>query len=292
MSANLAVPWERLGHAPSPSTPRLALLRGGVLPRRTSCVVVWPQRGRLQGLARARVRTGPRVWELAALHVDDPTGAAAVGLLDLLAQAVGQDGGLRLFLRLPSDSPFLDAASRAGFVVSHGETLLARGAVPPQPCAGSTGTPAPNATVRHRRASDELPLFHLYCGATPARVRALLGMTREEWHDAQEGHGPGLQEWVLERQGKVRGWVRARRGRVWAAQGLAHPEAGGEAPLLLDVALAHYGGPWRWLVPDYQTALASALRGRGFQEAERYYLLVREVAVPVPITAVAPAVEA
>ncbi len=288
LSNNLASPRGRSRWHATKNTAGLALLREGVLASPSSCIAAWPEHGRVQGLTYASPLSGPLAWELGGLHIDDSVGPSVAAVLELVAGAVAQKGGRRLFLRVPAASPLVDSARRAGFFPAYQESLFVRREVSPAPVAGSGAQPI---NVRAYTSDDEANLFHLYCAAVPAPVRALIGMTRDEWlHAHPRSFG---REWVLEQDGKLDAHFRqALRRGVLEGEMILHPDTGHLVEPVLDCALAEHRTAWQWLTPEYQPLLPGALAARGFQESAHFAILVRTLAATVPVPRATPAVEA
>ena len=114
----------------------------------------------------------------------------------------------------------------------------------------------------------------------------------QEWKESQEQLGGQKEEWVLERQGNVKGWLRFGR---WGAAGyldlVLHPEVAREVDALLDFALSHCSGMKHvyTLVPHYNELLQRALMERDILALEEVAAVMRPIAVRVKERGLIPA---
>ncbi|MBF8266685.1 MAG: hypothetical protein HW388_193 [Dehalococcoidia bacterium] len=279
--------WEKVGarsgSALSPST----VARGLVLRRATERYSVWVEGARLRALASVRARSGPRAWEVRCLHLSLEAEEEGVDLLEGLCVAAGQQGGERVFLRLPTSSPVVKMVMRAGFLPYAQETLYRRENPP------STSS-SPTELLRPYISSDEHDLFRLYNACVPANVKTAYALTFEEWRDAREPLGRWERQWVYEAQGHLRGWVRVASGKqpAYRIELMVHP---GEEPRVWE-QLVVWGlqqrrpqGPSLALVPSHQPILVSVLGEKGFAPAGEYRLMVKSIVVRVKESTLAPA---
>jgi hypothetical protein len=251
----------------------------------------------LGGLVSARTRAGRRVWEIDHFYlpagdlsapangdgISEVQEKATLELLEQLIQLAGCRSAERIFFRLPSNNPAICLAQRTGFF-PYFEEILMEG-------AGRTNTEN-DATLannfRVRQPEDEYPLFQLFSATTPVTAREALGLTFDQWRDAQEPCTKGRQEWLRESNGKIVGWLELRprrnivEGRLMAR--LDYPDVLSE---MVSFATSN-PGTQRWLVPNYQGRVCDQLRYRGFQEMARYTMLVKTVAAPVMQSGMAP----
>ena len=105
-------------------------------------------------------------------------------------------------------------------------------------------------------------------------------MTFGEWTAAQESLGRATQ-YVIERDGRIRGWLRvAGDGDLGRFDLLAEHAALDD---LVEAALAKIANrEWIYaLVPEYQAGLASRLEALGFEAADEYVVLSRRTVRPV-----------
>ncbi len=284
---NLACPREALtGAKPLGNT---TLWKETLAQRRDRVTVAQWDGLRLGALAAARVRGGHRAWEIDRLFLAGGPGwfsangqgqrvVANVAALELFERAVEAAGELRaerLFLRVPSKSPIVVLARQAGFFPYFEETLLEGRAGPSQ-----GNRPTAPFVWQELSPEDHYPLFQLYCAATPQPVRVGVGLTFEQWRDAQETRRR-RRVWVAKTHGRVIGSLGiSKRGLVTGVEALAQPNDPELWEALLERALEHEGVQ-RWLVPDYMEEAAGSLLRRGFRELARYNVMVKTVVVPV-----------
>jgi hypothetical protein len=143
-------------------------------------------------------------------------------------------------------------------------------------------------TFRHPLPKDDFALFQLFSATTPATARVALGLTFDQWRDAQELPARKKQEWVTESNCWITGWLSLSSAHgAWQGRVMAHPDHPQLLPAMVNLALSH-PGPQRWLVPDYQKAVQDQLLEHNFQEVARYTMLIKTVAVPVMCPGMAP----
>ncbi len=296
---NLACPREALSGSACPRNAQL--WKDTLAQNRQRISMVWWQGLSLGGLASARVRSGPRVWEIDRLYL---AGAAAsshdlhgqmdqgslewagewVSLLERLVQGAGERGAERVFLRLPRDHAGIPIARQAGFFPYFHETMWEGGQGASIPAGPEGKGAAPGA----RLAQDSFALFQLYSAATPLPVREALGLTLDQWQDSQDPQSRRRREWTLSHGGRITGWLGLHTHRQ-EVQGevLVHPDHPETLPALMALALTQ-AGRHRWLVPEYQPMVMSQLRQREFQPVAEYTMLATTVAAPVLRPGMAP----
>jgi hypothetical protein len=293
---NLACPREGLSGTAYPRNTQL--WKETFSQSRNRISVVWWDGLTLGGLASARVRSGSRVWEVDRFYLtglaeqgpSDPLGQpdawtpAWVNLLERLVQAAGERQAERVFLRLPRDHPSIPVARRAGFFPYFNETLLEGAGAPAFPGSQTPDPTGPDA----RLPEDSFALFQLYSAASPLPVREALGLTFDQWRDAQDPHGRRRREWTVSHNGRITGWL-GLHSHHQEAEGevLVHPDHPETLPALLALALSQ-PGRHRWLAPDYQPQVVAELERRGFQSAAEYTMLVTTVAARVLQPGIAP----
>lgn len=226
----------------------------------------------LASLASAHVRNGVRSWEVDRLHLKHSD--QALDLLEQVVHAAGCRGAEKVFLRVPSDSQMVDSARRAGFFPYYEECHLAG----PEWLSDVGGSINTNFSAEDRTAADLQGLFQLYCAATPQQARQGIGMTIDQWHDSQEPAQSHRKETVLKLDGKIIGWRMSETfGKTAAGQLIGHPSHPETGAYLVTLSCQTRN----WLVPDYQQNLTEFLARQGLQEAGRYTMLIKTVAVPV-----------
>ena len=130
---------------------------------------------------------------------------------------------------------------------------------------------------------DEFDLFRLYNASTPSETRLLVGVTFDQWRSSRNRSPRGCHEFVYERDGVIRGWVRISR-RFGAGQlvSMLHPDADADVAALIEYGLSRLTGANRvyCLVPEYQLYLRRLLSHRGYQEKSEYVTLVKSMVAP------------
>jgi hypothetical protein len=139
-----------------------------------------------------------------------------------------------------------------------------------------------------RLSQDSFALFQLYSAATPPQVREALGLTFDQWQDAQDPHSRRRREWTLSHNGRITGWL-GLHSHHQEVQGevLVHPDHPETLAALLPLALTQ-PGRHRWLVPEYQPQVMAQLEQMKFQPVAEYTMLVTTVAAPVLRPGMAP----
>jgi GNAT superfamily N-acetyltransferase len=212
----------------------------------------------------------------------------APALVEHLCNQALERGALRLFVRLPDRDPLLPAFRLRGFRQYATEVVV----YAEKPVARSDQFPE---GLRPVRRGDNRMLYQLYRKVTPQGVSQLEAPTYREWRALHGGEWTGRlaargsekQEHVVDRVELV-GWVKAERSsgaRPDTLNFLALPEG----PLpgeLADFGLSLLGGSeapaWSSL-RHYDSHMIDALRGRGFTVLLTQLLLVRELALRVPV---------
>ena len=271
--ANQAMTRDRIGTQDSPHPLETALEQWfSFATGRHTCVSV--KGPTLRGLVSARKRGSKQAWEIDCL-IDAAEGDSGVlmSLLDQITSAAGKSGAMKLFVRLPRGSEIEQAAGRCGFLPYMRERVyrmrVDKG-VPHQAPAG----------LRRREKADPYRLFQLYTSVVPPEVRRIEGMTLGEWTAVQESLGRSTQ-YVLEGEGRVRGWLRV------AGDGeLGRFDLLGEQKVLddlIEAASAKIANrEWMYaLVPEHQAGLASRLEALGFEGGDEFTVLSRRTVRPV-----------
>ncbi len=237
---------------------------------------------RVKGLASARRRSGPAVWEIDYLLLSPDILHEEMDLLHSLVLGAGRCGVDRVFLRLGSDSRLLDAVRSAGFYFYMQEYLYrldrSDGGFGP-------GTRPSDSAVYPRSPANEYGVFQLYNSSYPLHVREAEGQTLEEWRQAQErGWGKrGGKEYVLLRDDSVAGWARvAGRRKNGYMDLMVGPEAADLNGLLDAAAVKLRRCSTLWCIAsEFQMPLRRVLEERGFQMVEEYTTAVRHVTAKV-----------
>ena len=215
-----------------------------------------------------------QVLNLCVAHGADEA-EVAPPLVDYLCEQAAQKGVTRLFVRIPLDDPLIDIFRVQGFRQYATESVLYGES--PMP-ASST----PPAGVRPWRSRDDRALYHLYRKVTPWGVAHLEAPTYRDWKAFRGASG---QQEVIDRVELV-GWCRVEKGsqaRPFTLSFMALPEPG-VADELADHAIVTSDAQPAWCsLRHYDANMIDALRGRGFSLLLTQALLVREVAVRVPL---------
>lgn len=242
----------------------------------------------LRGLVSARRRGTRAAWEIDCLidAAEDDAGVLT-SLLERVIVDAGRAGAEKVFVRVPAASDAVERARGAGFCGYVTERLLARRR------AGGAG-PAADAIEGMRRWSgaDAEPAFRLYNRWAPLPVRRVEAATFRDWQAAQERISPtrGTRQRVVERSGRIAGWLRAAPGgEVGRFDLMADPAQPALLDGLIDAALAMLGAQERLftLVPEFAAGLRERLEQRGFAVEAEYALLARPTAETVELPAVA-----
>ena len=212
----------------------------------------------------------------------------APALVEHLSNQALERGALRLFVRLPERDPLLPAFRLRGFRQYATEVVV----YADKPAMRSEEFPD---GVRLVKRGDNRMLYQLYRKVTPQGVSQIEAPTYREWRAMHGGEwtgrlaarGSDKQEYVVDRI-EVVGWVKAERGsgtRPDTLNFMALPEG----PLpgeLADFGLSLLGesdAPAWSSLRHYDSHMIDALRGRGFSVLLTQLLLVKELAVRVPV---------
>ena len=271
------------GSTLSPAT----VARGLVLNRRMEWYSVCAEGTRLRALASVRIRSGPRAWEVQCLHSFPEAVEEVTELLERLCIVAGEHGGERVFLRVPTSSPVVEAVKRAGFLPYAQETLYR---LESPPSAIST----PVELLRPCIPADEYDLFRLYNASAPSVVRSAYAITFDEWRDARDPSEKRERQGLYEDQECLRGWVRVanRKQHINRMELMLHPEEKAtvwEHLVGWGLQQGEHGAPFLALVSDHQSSLASVLGESGFRPVGEYLAMVKSVAIRVKDSALAPA---
>ena len=235
-------------------------------------------------LGRAKVL---QVLNLQVSEGSEPDEVAPALVEHLCDQAL-ERGAIRLFVRVPDRDPLLPAFRMRGFRQYATEVVV----YADRPEMRSDRFPEGARPVKR---GDSRMLYQLYRKVTPQGVSQLEAPTYREWRALHGGEWTGRlaargsekQEHVVDRV-EVVGWVKAERSsgaRPDTLNFMALPEG----PLpgeLADFGLSLLGSSdapaWSSL-RHYDSHMIDALRGRGFSVLLTQLLLVKELAVRVPV---------
>ncbi len=235
-------------------------------------------------LGRAKVL---QVLNLQVSEGSEPDEVAPALVEHLCDQAL-ERGAIRLFVRVPDRDPLLATFRMRGFRQYATEVVV----YADRPEMRSDRFPEGARPVKR---GDSRMLYQLYRKVTPQGVSQLEAPTYREWRALHGGEWTGRlaargsekQEHVVDRV-EIVGWVKAERSsgaRPDTLNFMALPEG----PLpgeLADFGLSLLGSSdapaWSSL-RHYDSHMIDALRGRGFSVLLTQLLLVKELAVRVPV---------
>jgi predicted N-acetyltransferase YhbS len=242
--------------------------------------------GQQRGLELSRAK----VLHVLNLQVADgsDTDAVAPGLVEHLCKQALERGAQRLFVRLPERDPLLRVFRLRGFRQFATEVVVYADRTGQRLAASPEG-------ARQVRRGDGRSLYQLYRKVTPGGVAQLEAPTYRDWralHGEWTGRlaprGGGNKDEVVVDRVELVGWVKVERSsgaRPSTLSFLAVPER----PLpdeLADLGLSLLGNgdapAWSSL-RHYDSHMIDALRGRGFSVLLTQLLLVKELALRVPV---------
>lgn len=228
----------------------------------------------LLAVVAASARISEKSWELSNLYTTKNADFSRAELLEHCVRSVGNCGCERIFWRLKSGDPIQSVAVSAGF------NFLAE---------EHTYSPAVKIAqhehfamlkLRPLVALDLHDVFRLYNECTPQAVRSLYALTLEQWQSARERSGPNTEEFVWEREGRVRGWIRIIRGNTQPViDAMLHPNEAAAAPLLFGEVLrlcGDYNFPI-WIVQEYQPEIRQILEEHRWVTGLSYWLYVKRL---------------
>ena len=226
------------------------------------------------------------VLQVLNLHVADGADSdeVAPALVEHLCNQALERGAHRLFVRLPERDPLLPVFRLRGFRQYATEVVV----YADKPVMRSDQFPE---GARPIRRGDHRLLYQLYRKVTPQGVSQLEAPTYREWR-ALHGEWTGRlaargSELVVDHI-EIVGWVKSERSsgaRPNTVSFMAMPDAS-LAGELADLGLSLLGESelpaWSSL-RHYDSHMIDALRGRGFSVLLTQLLLVKELAVRVPV---------
>jgi hypothetical protein len=233
----------------------------------------------------------PRATVLQVLNLQVVEGAdsdeVAAALVEHLCNQALERATHRLFVRLPERDPLLPVFRLRGFRQYATEVVV----YADKPAMRSDRFPE---GARPIRRGDHRMLYQLYRKVTPQGVSQLEAPTYREWralHGEWTGRlaarGSEKQELVID-QVELSGWVKAERSsgpRPNTVSFMVLPDSS-LAGDLADLGLSLLGDSempaWSSL-RHYDSHMIDALRGRGFSVLLTQLLLVKELAVRVPV---------
>ncbi|TMD04918.1 MAG: hypothetical protein E6J01_11520 [Chloroflexi bacterium] len=257
-------------------------------------VAVGPRQG-VQGFIQAETApAGKHVWQVLNLSIRPELDRfqAGTALLDNLFNEGLRRGVFRFIVRLSVDDPMTDLFKARGFRAYATEHALLADGVAARPTVDLDGW-------RPMRREDELALYLLYRAVTPREVSAVEGATFREWrqnfqHGSWTSRLPRAtrpRQYVVDRV-QVMGWMGITPGggaRPNTLGLLALPEPSGLLDELVQRSLGylagHRPGPVWCSLRHYDERAIQLLQREGFEVIASQVLMVRELALKVPVRA-------
>jgi len=258
-------------------------------------IYVAEDRGKVVGYVQASGHqrgldlSGAKVMQVLNLQVAEgsDTDEVAAALVQHLCNEALSRGAQRLFVRIPDRDPLLPVFRMQGFRQYATEVVVYADKVSKRLARTPDG-------ARQVRRGDGRRLYQLYRTITPQGVSQLEAPTYRDWralHGEWTGRltarGSNKEELVVDRVELV-GWVNVERSsgaRPSTLSFMVMPER----PLpdeLADLGLSLLGetdAPAWSSLRHYDSHMIDALRGRGFSVLLTQLLLVKELAVRVPV---------
>lgn len=253
--------------------------------KRSSVGLASIEKGKLLGIVSARQGKGPTAWTVDHLAVLEEDNGALGELLGAASASAAKRGAERLLLRLPDEWTLQKAVAQAGFAATTQVLLLTL------PGRSPLSKEEPLLNTRLRRVGDDHALFRLYNACTPAEVRFKIGLTMQQWRDAEEPETRRTRQLVVERGGEIAAWLRFDDHYGWKRVRTMLRPAEILDPSSLVTYVVRSGGRRGvlWEVPEYQTELHLLLERMGFEVSTCYRLMVKTLAPMIKERAWAPA---
>lgn len=266
---NEAKPWDRLGldQRPRPWEEALEQWFSFATGKHTWVNV---RGATIRGLISARKRTKRTAWEVEVLIDADEDAKVVSNLFGRMVAGVGKTGAERIFVRVDEDSRVVRAAREAGFFAYQRQTLYR--------LAEKPTVAEPGLSLRVRAKDDLHGVYQLYSRVVPANVRAIEGATFRKWQAALEPWGGRTQEFVLDEDGAITGWLRLMAGQVGRMAVLGSP-ANIEELLRAGLSQVAGDGPVLILVAEHEVALRRAVEGTGFESHGEYTVMAKRLAI-------------
>jgi predicted N-acetyltransferase YhbS len=231
------------------------------------------------------------VLQVLNLQVADESDSdeVAPALVEHLSNQALERGALRLFVRVPERDPLLPAFRLRGFRQYATEVVV----YADKPVMSSEKFPE---SVRPAKRGDNRLLYQLYRKVTPQEVSQVEAPTYRDWRALHGGEWTGSRlaargsdkhEYVVDRI-ELLGWVKVEKStgaRPDTLNFMALPDGslpGQLADFSLSLLKDSEAPAWSSL-RHYDSHMIDALRGRGFSVLLTQLLLVKELAVRVPL---------
>jgi len=265
---------------------------------RFNFVYVFSDHGRVQGYVQARCRWQRRdEWTITTLAATDRAPAHVwERLLEEVCRAAGEEGGIRLFVKVPKDEPQLNTFRSLGFTPFTSEEIWGR-IYFSEKSEHAEDDPY-RSLIRRRTGRDAWDLMQLYSAVTPPVVQRAEMLTSRQFHVSHIPRPWFLSQGLVEKSyvwqdesGKhdgLGGYVRLLTGARghWATT-LYRPDPGNRemVPVALDLLLwkaaRHGHKPVYCGIREYQAEVGTLLEERGFHLLSEQALLVKYLAEPI-----------
>ncbi|MDQ3705618.1 MAG: hypothetical protein M3437_10430 [Chloroflexota bacterium] len=268
---------------------------------RAGCVLVYLDKGYVQGFVQARPRWGrDEEWAVTTLAtLDRAPYHVSEALLEAVSQAAGESGVLRLFVKVPSDESDLPQFRRLGFTHYTNEHIWGHLYFAQRGQGTSADEPA-MGQVRKQSNSDAWDLLQLYSAVTPPAVQRAETLSsrnfRRSYFPRPMLPSSGLVErayvWsdASGQKQSLGGYMRLVTGaRAHWLTTMFRPDAANRdiCPQAFDYVLwkaARSGHkPVYCGVRDYQAEVGGILEARGFHHFSEQALLVKYLAEPIKV---------
>ena len=264
---------------------------------RFNFVYVYSERGRVRGYVQARCRWQRRdEWTITTLAATDKVPDRVwERLLEEACRAAGEEGVIRLFVKVPKEEPQLRTFRGLGFTQYTSEEIW--GKLYFQDYRDEEDNPY-HSLLRRRTGRDAWDLMQLYSAVTPPVVQRAELLSTRQWHVSHIPRPWFLSQGLLENSyvwqdesGKsegIGGYARLLTGARghWITT-LYRPDPGNReiAPAALDMILwkaARLGNkPVYCGLREYQAEVGTLLEDRGFHLLSEQALLVKYLAEPI-----------
>jgi hypothetical protein len=267
---------------------------------RFNFVYVYRDGGRLQGWVQARCRWQRRdEWTITTLATAEKA-PAHVGerLLSELVREAGEEGVIRIFVKVPDGEPQLETFRGLGFTLYTHEEVWGNLYFGPSTTRSEPKDEPRRALLKKRTGRDAWDLMQLYSAITPAVVQRAEMLTTRQWHISHIPRPWFLAQGLLEKsyvwqnesdkEEGLGGFVRLLTGANghWITV-MCRPDLDNRAmvPVAIDHVLwkaaRHSNKPVYCGIREYQAEVGTLLEERGFHLLSRQALLVKYLAEPI-----------
>lgn len=255
------------------------------------------ERGAVLGYVLARCRWRKRdEWTISALGQADRTPAhVMVELMAEVCQAAGEQGIMRLFVKVPKDEAFLELFRNLGFTHYTSEHIWGNLYFGP---SSAQGDEPPRKPVRRAVRQDAWDLMKLYSSVTPPAVQRAELLNSNQWQNSRIVRPWPLSGSLAEKsyvwpdvgdnRGGLGGYIRLLTGArghwitLLSKPDIANRTATSSAlDYILWKAARQGNKPVYCGVRQYQAELSVELESRGFHPLSEQDLLVKYLAEPI-----------